>query len=117
MRIKGAFKGCLRFCGRPAISLAYARRRWCVGILDGVVYAWRGEENRDEVEAGNWINVRPFVYAGGSRKRSHGNSRLSHCNKLCLHAARITDSTRNRISLRVNSPRLKPPSLPSRRLI
>lgn len=101
MRIKGAFKGCLRFCGRPAISL----RRWRAGILDGAVYGWRGGENRDEVEAGNWINVRPFVCAGGSRKRSHGNSRLSHCNKLCLHAARIRDSTRNRISLRVNSAR------------
>ena len=73
-----------------------------------MVYGWRGGVNRDEVEAGNWINVRPFVCAGGSRKRSHGNSRLSHCNKLCLHAARIRDSTRNRISLRVNSARLKP---------
>ena len=40
MRIKDAFKGCLRFCGRPAISLRArgvggASEFWMVWFMDG----------------------------------------------------------------------------------
>lgn len=58
MGIKSAFKGCLRFCGRPAISLRTSSMAvgWNLEwwFMDGREMETRGEGAR---ERGNWINV------------------------------------------------------------
>lgn len=81
----------------------------CFGISDGGLWI---AGNRDVGPSREQDKRSLFVLVAGSRKReqleepaagAHGNARVSHCNKLCLHAARTGDSMRNRISLRVNS--------------
>lgn len=91
MGIKSAFKGCLRFCGRPAISLRTSSMAvgWNLEwwFTDGREMETRGEGARELDKRGGDGG------SGNGGVRIHGYSRLSHCNKLCLRVARITDST------------------------
>lgn len=90
MRIKSAFKGCLRFCGRPAVSLRTSMAvGWNLGwwFMDGREIETRAEGARE-------LDKRR-VGRGSGGVRIRGDSRLNHCNKLCLRVARIRASTHN----------------------